>query len=205
MIDVEDPVPIDDATTREHRVQSLTSLDAFVLAYDHAGRRILHQQFGRDKKLMRQWHYDQSGKLVKDVAYDKSGNAAYWFDVSYEGEGWSEKVMYSAPAILSYRIVATRDGNGRLSTAVWYDPTGKILRTHHYAYENCLLVHIDMGEMGECVCDYDARGNLLRRSITSPGASERGDVTQFEYDDRGLLMRMTRIAEATMSFAYTFF
>jgi YD repeat-containing protein len=205
LIDVEDPVPIDDAITREHRVQSLTSVDAFVLVYDRARRRILHQQFGRDKRLMRQWHYDQGGKLIKDVVYDESGNTEYWFDMLYKGEWWSEKAMYSAPAILSYRIVATRDLNGRLSTAIWYDPTGKILRTQHYSYDNGLLVHIDMGEMGECVCNYDARGNLIRRSITGPGASERGDVTQFEYDERGLLTRMTPIPEGTMSFAYTFF
>ncbi|HYK05721.1 MAG TPA: hypothetical protein VE974_28485 [Thermoanaerobaculia bacterium] len=208
---VEEAVPVDDRTTGPLDVQSIAGFApdharSFLLVYDRNGRRATHQQFDGRGAVVHQWDYDAGGLLLRELAYEAaSGAVRSTLDVLYDGDLWTEKRMHYAPHVLSYRIVAERDGEGRLARAVHLDPAGAPMRSDRYVFEGRVLNRVDMGPMGQRLYDYDARGNLGRKSIEMPGASAHGEVYEFKYDERGLLTAMHHLHGRSTTFRHEFF
>jgi hypothetical protein len=215
---VEEEVPVRDDIAHRAGVRSMTGHTTLVVAgspsassfrshyleYDGAGTRIRHEKFNHDGMLVRRWLYDAEGRLSQEITYDQKGDVDYWFDVVRDGEDWTEQRMYSPPDHLQYRIAADRDANGRLSRATHYDPAGQVIRLDSYAYDSLgLLVRVAMGHMGERIYEYDEHQNLKRKSIIMPGMSVYGDVHEFGYDNRGLLIRMDHLHFSATTFEFT--
>lgn len=215
---VEEEVPIRDDLAHRAGVRCMTghttpvaagspavrSFRSYDLEYDRAGTRIRHEKFGRDGRLVRRWRYDAEGRLTREVTYDATGAVEYWFDIVHDDLGWIEKRMYSWPDHLQYRIVSDRDASGWLLRAIYHDPAGQVLRADTYDYDSLgLLVHVAMGHIGECSYAYDQRRNLQRKSRILPGMSEYGDIHEFAYDHRDLLIRMDHRHFCTTTFVLT--
>jgi hypothetical protein len=215
---VEEEVPIRDDIARRAGARSMTghttpivagspsasSFKTHHLEYDGAGARICHEKFDCDGRLVRRWLYDAEGRLSQEITYDAKGDIEYWFDVARDGHKWTEKRMYSPQDRLLYRIAADRDASGRLLHATYYDPVGQSIRSDSYSYDSLgLLVRVALGHMGECIYEYDQRQNLARRSNNLPGMSAYGDVHEFGYDDRDLLIRMDHLHFSVTTFAFT--
>jgi YD repeat-containing protein len=202
---VEEKVPVRDAIARREVVRSLTGettlltgsvpaaseFRSFVLEYDRAGKRVRQESFDRTGRLVRRGLYDAGGQLVQDITFDAAGNPEYRFEIAYQGENWTEKRMYSPPDGLHYRISSQRDPSGRLTQAVYRDATDQTIRMDSYAYDaRGRIVRVEMGNLGESTYEYDERDNLVRKSRIMPGASVLGEVYEFDYDARDLLVRM---------------
>jgi YD repeat-containing protein len=217
---VEEKVPVRDAIARREAVRSLTGETTlltggvpvasefrnFVLEYDRAGKRVRQESFDRTGRLVRRGLYDAGGQLVQDITFDAAGNPEYRFEIAYQGENWTEKRMYSPPDRLHYRISPQRDPSGRLAQAVYRDATDHTIRMDSYAYDaRGRIVRVEMGNLGESTYEYDERGNLVRKSLIMPGASVLGEVYEFDYDARDLLVRMRQEQVSLTRFTLEFF
>jgi hypothetical protein len=203
------PSEVESVTGRTHRVGgdplSPSWFRSNYLVYDSLGNRLQHEKFDRGGQVIRRWLYDSRGKLVQEITYGGSGDVDYRFDVVYDGDDWHEKRMYSPTDRLHYRIVAVRSPDGRLSRANYFDASGGKIRTDSYVYDGLgRLARVDMGQMGACVYEYEGN-NLMRRSRDVPGASEYGEVSEFEHDDRGLLTRMSQLHVSVTVLSFTYF
>jgi YD repeat-containing protein len=215
---VQDEVPINDEIARRAGVRSMTgyttqvvggspsadSFRSYYLEYNGTGTRIRHEKFDNDAKVARRWMYDAQGRLSQEITYDAKGDIEYWFDIASDGQDWTQKRMYYPPDRLHYRIAADRDASGRLLQTTYYDPAGQSTRSDSYSYDSLgLLVRVAVGHMGERVYEYDQRQNLKRRSNNLPGMSAYGDVHEFGYDDRDLVVRMDHLHFSVTTFAFT--
>jgi hypothetical protein len=215
---VEEEVPIRDEIAHLAGIRSITchttaivtgslpahSYASYYLEYDERGTRIRHEKFNCDKKLVRRWLYDVRGNLSQEITYDSRGDIDYWFEVMGNGQGWTEKRMYSRPNHLQYRIAAERNGSGRLRRTTYYDSNAQAMRADSYSYDSMgLLVRVEVGGMGECLYEYDQRQNLKRKSKILPGMSEYGEVYEFTYDDRDLVVRMEHLHFSVTTFVFT--
>ncbi len=202
---VEDEIPLRDDIARREQVRSITGettvlmgnataaggFKSFVLEYDRSGRRIRQEHFDSAGRLVRQALYDGDGRLVQDTIYNAAGNADYRFEILYHGDDWTEKRMYSPPDRLHYRISAERDASGNLLRAVYLNAGNQTIRVDSYSYDaHGRIVHTELGNLGESTYEYDERNNLVRKSRVMPGASVLGEVFEFEYDDRDLIVCM---------------
>lgn len=216
---VEEEIPICDQAAGRCAVESVTgntirvvgdapseeSFRSYLLEYDRDGNRTRQEKFDRPGRLIWRCAYDDEGRLRKETFYKAPGEVDYQFDIVYDDDRWKEKRMYSGPGRLHYRIAAERDANGKLLRAIYYDETGVIKRSDSYVYDHLgQLVHVDMGNTGQCVYEYENQ-NLIRRSRNLPGASVYGDFAEFEHDYRGLLTRMDHLHFSVTSLSYTFY
>jgi len=216
---VEDELPVRDEIAQGAGVESITgrtspvlngvpsssSFKAYRLVYDQSGHRITHEKFDQSGKLIRDWRYDGFGGLLREITYDKSGGLDYWLEVVYDGQHWKEKRMYSGQDRLSYRIVAQRNAGGRLLQAIYQGPEGDTIRLDSFEYDSSgVLIRVGMEHMGERLYQYDARGNLGRKVVIQPGASAYGEVYEFQYDSRDLIVRMDYLHFSVTLFEFTF-
>ena len=216
---VEEEIPICDQAAGQCAVELVTGntirvvgdvpseegFRSYLLEYDRNGNRTRQEKFDRAGRLIWECVYDGEGRLRKETSYKAPGEVEYQLDIIYGGDRWKEKLMYSGPGRLHYRIAAERDAGGRLLRAIYYDGTGVIKRSDSYVYDHLgRLVRVDMGNMAQCVYEYENQ-NLIRRSRDLPGASVYGDVAEFEPDYRGLLTRMDHLHFSVTSLSYTFF
>ncbi len=215
---VEEEVPIRDDIARQGGVQSMSGhtvsvvagppsasgFRSYYLEYDATGNRIRHEKFDCDGKLVRRWRYDVQGRLSQEITYDAKGDIQYRLDVVRDRQGWTEKQMYSPLDRLQYRIAADRDVSGRLLRVAYHNPAGQIIRSDSYEYDSLgLLVRVAAAAMGEYIYEYDQRQNLKRKFRNLPGMSVYGDVHEFEYDDRNLIIRMDHLHFSVTTFAFT--
>lgn len=188
-------------------VQSPTGFTSHLLAYDRSGNRIRQQKYNREGKTVHDWMYDPKGRLLQEIAYDASGRINYRFELVYDhADEWKEKQMYLSSGELGYRVVSNRDADGRIITGTYYDPAGKNIRTDSYIYDGRgRLAKMSMGHMGEWIYEYYEDDSLKRKTGHLPGASVFGEDFEFEYDDRGLLIRTNHLYFSVTVFEYTFF
>jgi hypothetical protein len=216
---VEEEIPIRDQTARRCSVESVTGntvrivgevsseegFSNYLLTYDRNAHRVRQEKSDRAGGVIWRCAYDDEGRLREEIFYKAPGEVDYQFDIVYDGGLWKERLMYSGPTRLHYRIVAERDANGMLLRAIYYDRAGVIKRYDSYVYDHLgQLTHVDMGNLGQCAYEYENQ-NLIRRSRNLPGASVYGDVTEFAYDERGLLTRMDHLHFSVTSLSYAFF
>jgi hypothetical protein len=216
---VEEEVPVRDLVARRCAVELVTGYTvpvvggtpsaegfrSYILEYDKNGSRTRLEKFSSAGELVWRCVYDDEGMPRKEITYTVHGEVDYQFDISYSDGYWKERLMYSAPGRLHYRVVAERDASGRLLRAVFYDAAGLATRSDSYAYDSLgRLMRVDLGNIGQCVYEYDEKRNLIRRSRNLPGASAYGDVTEFEHDGQGLLTRMDHLHFSVTSLSFTF-
>jgi YD repeat-containing protein len=153
---------------------------------------------------MRRWLYNPEGTLIQEITLNASGGVEYRFDIVNNSSSWTEKRMYLPPDILQYRIIADRDANSRLVRAIYLNSKGDQLRVDVYHYDKSgMLTRVDMANMGESLYEYDHNRDLRRKTINMPGASAHGDIHEFTYDERRLLIRDDYLKRSTTTFQYT--
>lgn len=218
---VEEEIPIRNERVRTLKIRILTGrsfenekdlrlqsgFQSYLLKFDRSGNRTQQQKYNREGHKIQEWIYDSRGKLLREVTYDTAGRISNRFEYVYDQKGnWKEKLMYLEDDMLNYRIAANRDGDGRILESIYYDSSGKRIRTDSYIYNNHgRLVRLSMGHMGEWIYEYDRNFYLKRKSGNLPSASAFGENYEFEYNDRGLLIRMNHLHYNITIFEYTFF
>lgn len=218
---VQDEIPIRSTRIREAGVETITGytfpiengvqsphgFKSHVVTYDKSGMRVRQQKYNSEGTLIHEWRFDSEGRPLEEIAFGASGEVSYRFAFVYSDAGpWVEKRMYLGSGDLHYRIAATRTEDGRIAAATYYDASGRQLRTDTYVYDGTgRLVEVDAGQMGAWIYEYDERNNLKRRTENTPGMSVLGNVVEFEYDDRGLLLRMTHLHYSVTTVEYGYF
>jgi hypothetical protein len=106
--------------------------------------------------------------------------------------------------LLHYRIVPKRDTEERLLAGFYYDSTGREIRVDYYFYDECgRLIRISMGQIGEWIFEYYGDSSLKRKIGNLSGGNAFGEIFQFQYDDRRLLLRMNHLHHDITVFEYT--
>jgi hypothetical protein len=218
---VQDEVPIRDEIMHQFEVETVTgytsmirsaaqsraAFKGYVLSYDRAGRRTSQQKYDREGKVVGEWKYDAEGRAIEETVFEASGKIDYRYELAYDGAGhWKEKRMYLGSGALHYRIVSERDGKGRIVAATHFDVSDQAIRADAYTYDDRgRLARVTMGHLGYWDYEYDENDSLRRRTGVLAGGSVLGDVSEFEYGDGGLPLRMIHLHEFEMTFECTFF
>ena len=227
MADTEDPlfaqeeIPIRDSLIRKFGVESVTgqtfevndgirSPDGFrsyLLTCGRSGKRSRQEKYGRDGKMIHEWVYDEKGRPLREISYEASGKINYRIETLYDhDEYWKERRVYLSGDAVHYRIAANRDAKGRLGEGVYYDSSGRRIRTDTYVYDDRgRLVTVSMGHMGEWTYEYDEDDNLRKKTGLLPSASAFGENFEFQYDGQGLLAQTNHLNYSITVFEYAFF
>lgn len=217
----EEEIPIRNERVRTLKIRAVTGCSfeneedlrlqsgfrSHLLAFDRSGNRTQQQKYNHEGLKIQEWIYDSGGKLMREVTYDAAGRISNRLEYVYDQKGyWKDKLMYLADDTLNYSIAANRDRDGRILESTFYDSSGKQIRLDSYIYDdNGRLVKLSMGHMGEWIYEYDQYFYLKRKIGNLPSASAFGENYEFEYNDRGLLIRMNHLHYSITIFEYTFF
>jgi hypothetical protein len=175
-----------------------------LLKYDSCGNKVNQQKYDRDGKVIYAWMYAK-GLPVKEVSYESSGRINYTFEFVYNNsKNWKEKRLYLSSGLFHYCIVPHRDVLERIVTATYYDSSSREIQKDSYFYDNFgRLIRMKVGQMGEWVFEYATDNNLKKRTGNLSGASIFGENFEFQYDDRGLLVRINHLHHDTTVLEYS--
>ena len=166
--------------------------------YDPAGRRVAVKLLGDgdEPDLVTTYAYDGLGRTTRVIAPD--GTQTH---VKYDLLGRGTEVTEDATGLAR----TTRQRYDRLGNLVaLLASDGIVAHTTEYVYDTAgrptMIRYPDHGldgQSGEEVRDYDAAGRIRRRT------DQRGIVTHFEYDGRGMLTRKL-VSASGVDDAYTY-
>ena len=219
-MDTQNTIPLSITLVEKYKVKSITGctfkIDNGVIAksgykssyeaFDTNGHRIQSLEYNPEGKVIREVIFDPDGKVIKEISYVDPNGIVYEYRFIYDDKGkLKEKSMYIDGSFWN-KLVAERDQDGFIIKDYAYDSTNKNTRIDYYSYdETHHLIQKNMGHLGVWYYQYDDNHNLIKLSGDIASGSEAGEVYEFYYDDKGLLLKKIHMYDSVTTYEYLFY
>lgn len=148
-------------------------------------------------KHYQDWFYNEKGKVIKTVLYNKQGISDSYAIFSYNNEGQETRCeWYGADGGLEYYSVKDYNGYERVNRETWYEADGTISSYSENEYDSNqkqvkTLFYYFVPEKIDFVLtqyntyQYDDSGRMIRENLYDGGSGKSIGYSIFLYNDAG--------------------